>query len=106
MIKTKGKIKRGKRKNGGAWLIATDGCNLGHVKITVTEEDTEVARLVGTNGHGVLERSIHSDLDRHSVPRDGRGVEVDLYNITIGLPYGGSLQSGLPRKKKRGIDQQ
>ena len=56
MIKAKGKIKKGKRKNGGAWLIAPDVRNVGHVKISVTEEDAEVAELVGTNGHGVLER--------------------------------------------------
>ena len=58
MIKTKDKIERGKRKNGGAWLIASDGRNVGRVKISVTEEDAKVAQLVGTNGHGVLERSI------------------------------------------------
>ena len=86
MIKTKGKIKKGKRKNGGAWLIAPDIRNVGHVKISVTEEDAEVAELVGTNGHGVLERSIDSDVDRHGVPREGLEVEVDLHNIAIGLP--------------------
>jgi hypothetical protein len=100
MIKTRGKIKKGKRKNGGARLIAPDGRNVGHVKISFTEEDAEVAQLVGTDGHGVLERSIHSDLDRHDVPHEGREVEVDLDNIAIGLPYGWSLQSGLTRRRR------
>ena len=101
MIEAKGKIKKGKRKNGGAWLIATDVRNVGHVKISVTEEDAEVAELVGTNGHGVLERSIDSDVDRHGVLREGREVEVDLDNIAAGLPYGWSQPSGLTRKEER-----
>jgi hypothetical protein len=99
MIKTKGKIRKGKRKNGGAWLIP-DGRNVGHVKISFTEGDAEVAQLVGTDGHGVPERSIYSDLDRHGVPREGREVEVDLDNIAIGLPYGWSVQSGLTRRRR------
>ena len=106
MIKAKDKIKKGKRKNGSAWLIAPDVRNVGHVKISVTEEDAEVGELVGTNGHGVLERSIDSDVDRHGVPREGREVEVDFYNIARGLPYGLGLQSGVDQKRKRGIDQQ
>ena len=56
MIKANGKIKKGERKNGGTWLIAPDVRNVGHVKISVTEVDAEVAELVGTNGHGVRER--------------------------------------------------
>jgi hypothetical protein len=104
MIKARGKIKKSKRKNGGAWLIAPDGCNVGHVKISFSEEEAEVAQLVGTDGHGVLERSIHSDLDRHGVPCEGREVEVDLDNIAIGLPYGWSLQSGLTRRREELIN--
>ena len=100
MIKAKGKIKKGKRKNGSAWLIAPDVRNVGHVKISVTEEDAEVAELVGTNGHGVLERSIDSDVDRHGVPREGREVDVDLDDIAMGLPYGLSLQSWLTKTRR------
>lgn len=103
MIKMKGKIKKGKRKNGGSWLIAPDGRNGGHVKISVTEEEVEVAQLVGANGHGVLERSIHRDLDRHGVTREGREVEVDLDNIAVGLPDGWSLQSGLTRRRREAL---
>jgi hypothetical protein len=99
MIKTRGKIKKGKRKSGGAWLIATDGRNVDHVKISVAEEDTEVARLIGTK----LERSIQSDLDRHGVPREGREVELDPHNITIGLPYGGSLQIRAAQKRREAL---
>ena len=101
MIKANGKIKKVKRNNGSAWLIAPDVGNVGHVKISVTEEDAEVAELVGTNGHGVLERSIDSDVARHGVPREGREVEVDLDSIAMGLPYGLSLPSRLTRKEDR-----
>jgi hypothetical protein len=100
MIKTKGKIKKSKRKNGGSWFIAPDGRNVGQVKISLTEEDADVAQLVGADGYGALERSIHSDLDRHGVPREGREVEVDLDSIAIGLTHGWNLQSGLTRERR------
>jgi hypothetical protein len=102
MIKTKGKIKKGKRKSGGAWLIAPDGRNVGHVKMSVTEEDAELAQLVGTDGHGALERSMHSDLDRHGVPREGREVEVDLDNIANRAVV--RMGPAIPVEQKRGID--
>jgi hypothetical protein len=74
MIKTKGKIKTGNRKNGGSWLIVPDGRHVGG--------------------------SIHSDLDRHGVPREGREVEIDLDSIAIGLTHGWNLQSGLTRERR------
>ena len=105
MITAKGKIKKGKRKTGGSWLIASDGRNVGHIKTSATEQDAEVAQLVGANGHGVLEHSIHSGLDRQGVPCEDREVKVDLDNIAVELLYGWNLPSTFTREK-RGIDQQ
>jgi hypothetical protein len=97
MIKTKGKIKEGKRKNGGSPLIASDGRNVGRVKIRVNQEGAKVAQPA--DGHEVPERSIYSDLGRHSAPHQDREVEVDLDNLAIGLPHGWSLQFGLTRQR-------
>jgi hypothetical protein len=58
------------------------------VKIEITDDDWEAARLVGAKGHEVLEAAIHTALDRAGIPREGRSVRVNMETITIELPPG------------------
>jgi hypothetical protein len=92
---SKGKIKKGSKgkKHGAMWVIAPDGRRVGQIEIGVNREDIDAAALVGAKGHEVIERSIHSHLDRLGVPREGRDIQVSLETIEIGLPDGWRLES-------------
>ena len=61
------------------------------MEIEVTQEDIDAARLVGASGTELIERSIHSALDRAGVPREGRVVTVTRETVTIDLPPGWSM---------------
>ena len=61
------------------------------MKVQVTAEDIEAARLVGATGSELIEAAIHSSLDRLGIPREGRSVHVTLETIEIVLPPGYSL---------------
>jgi len=54
--------------------------------VTVTQDDIDAAVALGATGTQLIERSIHSALDRRGIPRDGRVVTVGLSHITIDLP--------------------
>jgi hypothetical protein len=63
------------------------------MKIYVTEDDWKAGRLVGAKGHEVMEAAIHSALDRAGIPREGRGVWVNMETITIELPPGYTMNA-------------
>ena len=63
------------------------------MEIEVGQEDMEAGQLTGATGEEVIERSIHSALDRYGVPRDGREVKVTRETIMIELPPGWEMDA-------------
>lgn len=59
-----------------------------NLKFQISDEDIAAARAVGATGTQVVERSIHSQLDKAGVPREGRYVKVTTEEIQIELPDG------------------
>ena len=62
------------------------------MNIDVTQDDIDAARLTGATGAQLIERSIHSALDRAGVPCAGRAVTVTMDTITIDLPPGSPIR--------------
>ena len=58
------------------------------MRIYVSREDMEAARLLGLGGTGAIEHSINRALDKLYVPREGRHVVVSSDELTIELPAG------------------
>jgi hypothetical protein len=56
--------------------------------IGITKEDLSAAELLGATGVELVERAIHSALDRAGIPREGRTVTVTRETIRIDLPPG------------------
>jgi hypothetical protein len=63
-----------------------------NLNIEVTQDDIDAGRLVGATGAEVMEAAIHSALDRHGVPREGRSVKVTKEHIVIDLPPGFEIE--------------
>jgi hypothetical protein len=62
------------------------------MNIDVTQDDIDAARLTGAIGAQLIERSIHSALDRAGLPRASRAVTVTMDTITIDLPPGSPIR--------------